>query len=239
MGRRIAVIIVVLIISASCLSIFFLSCGAADLRALVEDRVLGQDDGRDGDTIPPTVVSTSPAEDEGGISRMPEIRITFSEPMNPSSINENTILLEDPPEIVASSVTYDADSNTAILVPDNKLALLYHHPVTVTDDVADEAGNTMAEEFLFHFTVRDGVWGTQERISPIASCAQSELACDLGGNVTAVWQQDGTGIGTNRLGNDGAWGTPTSIPRTGNGPPQMPQISVNPVSYTHLTLPTN
>lgn len=104
----------------------------------------GSDDGGSGpsDTTPPTITSVSPADGEDDVGLIERVEITFSEPMDASTINDQTITVAGRSR--GGFVGYDADTRTATLVPDTLYSAEAEHTVTVTTGVTDEAGNALA-----------------------------------------------------------------------------------------------
>ena len=108
------------------------------------------------DTTPPTVTATSPASSATGVDINTNVTITFSEPMDDTSINTTNIELRDPGNVlVPASVTYDPVTQTAQLNPDASLAYSTIYQVTVKGlpyGVMDLAGNTMLVDYTWSFT---------------------------------------------------------------------------------------
>jgi hypothetical protein len=103
------------------------------------------------DTTRPTVLFTSPpARRDPPLENRSFFDVAFSEPMDPSTINTNTILLDsnfsgDP---ISGTVTYNPATNTARFTPDAPLGYQESgqgiYTISVTTGVADLAGNTTA-----------------------------------------------------------------------------------------------
>jgi len=104
-------------------------------------------------TGPPTVISTAPPNGAGGICPNTVVVATFSEAMNPSTINATTFTLTAPgPTPVAGAVTYDAPSHAATFTPTNPLALSTPYTATITTGAQDLFGNPLASDFVWSFT---------------------------------------------------------------------------------------
>ena len=77
------------------------------------------------DNIPPSVTEIVPTNGQSGVGLNAKVSVTFSEAMNASSINTNTITLRDSlNNPVAATVSYNASSFTAVLTPSGPLAML-------------------------------------------------------------------------------------------------------------------
>ena len=74
------------------------------------------------DTTPPTITARSPADGATNVSTGANVTATFSEPMDPATINGTNFELRDPSNaVVPATVTYDAAQRRAILDPTSAL----------------------------------------------------------------------------------------------------------------------
>jgi hypothetical protein len=123
------------------------------------------------DAVPPTVSSTIPAEGSLNVPvNLTRITIVFSEAMDPSTINETTVALEDPGGIgtVPVSVTITDPAGTTVeLVPSIGLKPATHYQIVVAAGVKDRFGNALAAFFIAAFdtgtaadTIAPAVTGT-------------------------------------------------------------------------------
>ena len=95
------------------------------------------------DTTLPTVISTNPADLATGVARNADIVATFSESMNPSTINDATFTLKQGYTPVAGTVSYlDGFNGQATFYPTNDLAANTTYTAAVTTGARDLAGNT-------------------------------------------------------------------------------------------------
>ncbi|MGZ3578779.1 MAG: DUF4082 domain-containing protein, partial [Syntrophales bacterium] len=105
------------------------------------------------DTTPPTVSSVSPANGAVNVNTMVNITATFSEAMDPATINASTFVLRDSlSNPVLASVTYNAATKTAVLNPTGSLSILKSYTATVTTGVKDLRGNAMSANYAWLFT---------------------------------------------------------------------------------------
>ena len=122
------------------------------------------------DTTRPTVISfvrlgaTGPLLENRSI-----VSVTFSEAMNPSTINASTVVLypdEFNAPAVPGTLTYDSNTNTATFTSSSPLAYVASggpgYVLVVTTDVADLAGNTLAWEYDQSMTRVSYFQGTSE-----------------------------------------------------------------------------
>jgi hypothetical protein len=101
---------------------------------------------------PPIVTSVLPPDGAVGACPNTIVTATFSEAMNPATINGSTFTLTGPSAAVTGVVTYDASSNTAIFTPSSTLALNTLYTATITTGARDAFGNPLASNFVWTFT---------------------------------------------------------------------------------------
>lgn len=134
---------------------------ATDLagNALAENFVWTITTGTSADTTNPAVVSTVPAANATNVPLGGNLSVTFSEPMNPLSINNVSITVADGATQVLGTVTYTGV--TATFNPYFALLAGTQYVVTVSTDATDLAGNTLAADYVWAFTT-----GTTIDITP-------------------------------------------------------------------------
>lgn len=126
------------------------------------------------DVTPPTVVSVTPGN---GACLQTDVGATFSEAMNPTSINTTTFTLQltGPPlgAAIAGAVAYDVPTRVATFTPAVALAASTSYTATITTGATDLTGNPLAANRTWTF-----VTGTQPCVPapppvapPIASTA--------------------------------------------------------------------
>jgi WD40 repeat protein len=110
------------------------------------------------DTTPPTVTATTPTNGASGVSTNSTVTATFSEAIDPTTINGTTFELRDPANtLVPATVTYNGTSKVATLTPSAALAATTTYTARVkggtTDPrVKDLAGNALAATVTWSFT---------------------------------------------------------------------------------------
>jgi hypothetical protein len=109
------------------------------------------------DANPPAVVSTGPSAGETGIPVSAHVTARFSEPMDAASIDGASFELRLGATPVAATVSYDAGTHTARLIPSGPLAPLTTYTAKVhgalpDPAVRDLAGNPMASDLSWSFT---------------------------------------------------------------------------------------
>jgi len=102
------------------------------------------------DDIEPTVSITNPLNNALNIERNKTIEATFSEEMDPLTINTSTFSLKQGSTIVPGSVNYSG--SMATFNPTNTLAAETVYTATITTGAKDLAGNSIAVNKVWSFT---------------------------------------------------------------------------------------
>ncbi len=112
-----------------------------------------------GDSTPPTVTATSPANGASGVSATANAQATFNEAMDAGTINTATVELRDAQNsLVASVVTYNSNTRVVTLNPTPTLTQGAVYTVTIKGGGSDPrakdvAGNALAANVVWSFTV--------------------------------------------------------------------------------------
>jgi hypothetical protein len=94
--------------------------------------------------VPPTVISTIPADLATGVPLNQIVSATFSEPMNPATINSTTFTLTGPgATAVSGQVVYAAVGNSLTFTPTTNLAASTTFTATITTGAQDLAGTAL------------------------------------------------------------------------------------------------
>jgi large repetitive protein len=108
------------------------------------------------DTTPPTISSVSQPNGTTNVNPGANVTATFSEAMDPATINTNTFQLRAPAgNLVPTTVTYDAATRTATLDPTTPLAPATTYTVVIkggVNGVKDAAGNPLSADLTWSFT---------------------------------------------------------------------------------------
>ena len=99
---------------------------------------------------PPEVTSTSPADGAAGVPVDSTVHATFSEALDPETIDASTFTLSQGATPISASVVYT--DTTAILSPDGPLEAGAVLTATITTGITDLAGNAMADDYVWTFT---------------------------------------------------------------------------------------
>ncbi|HUJ18768.1 MAG TPA: Ig-like domain-containing protein, partial [Nitrospirota bacterium] len=105
------------------------------------------------DTTPPRVVEVQPAKDTTSASSTSAVSIIFSEPMDPTTISESTVLLSTfaTGSALVGTVSYNGALSAATFVPGILLAHNTDYLVTVGTNARDLAKNKMTNAFTSRF----------------------------------------------------------------------------------------
>jgi len=104
------------------------------------------------DATAPTVVLTSPVDLATAVPLGATLTATFSEPMNPTSVNAVTFTLKAGNLLIPGTVTYVAAGTTALFIPATRLAPNTTYTATITTGATDSSGNPLASNFVWTFT---------------------------------------------------------------------------------------
>ena len=101
---------------------------------------------------PPTVISVAPPNGASSICPSTLVVATFSEAMNPATINATTFTLAASGTPVAGTVTYVVSSDVATFTPTSPLALNTLYTATITTGAQDLNGDSLASNYVWTFT---------------------------------------------------------------------------------------
>ncbi len=116
------------------------------------------------DSTPPSVTSVTPGNNAGDVSTATAPRVTFSEPVNATTVTAANVRLLSGGTAVAASVSYNSTTRVATITPNAPLVNSASYTVSVSG-VADLAGNTMTQTFASNFTTEVATPTTQEQVS--------------------------------------------------------------------------
>lgn len=103
--------------------------------------------------VPPTVISTIPADLATNVPVNQTVSATFSEAMDPATINSGTFSLTGPGATsVAGLVAYSAISDTLTFTPTTNLAASTTFTATITTGAKNLAGTALASNYVWTFT---------------------------------------------------------------------------------------
>jgi len=103
------------------------------------------------------VTSTDPINNVTGVARNKVVALTFSEAMDPLTINTSTFTLKQGTTAVSGTVAYSG--TTATFTPTNVLAASTDYTATITTGANDLAGNALAANTVWSFTTAGATSG--------------------------------------------------------------------------------
>src|SRR6185295_18933644 len=142
----------------------------------------GEARGVNADATPPFVTSVIPAAAARNVALNATLRIAFSEPLDPLTVNTVTVQLRDTRNmLVDGAVAYDAQSMVATFVPAAPLLPTRTYTATIAGGtsgtcIRDAAGNALEATYAWTFIT------TVER-TRIAAGATHSVAVDNSGQV--------------------------------------------------------
>jgi hypothetical protein len=116
--------------------------------AMVSDYAWSFTTGTAADTTAPTVFAVSPAAGATGVWVGSAITATFSEAMDPATIDTSSFTVT---RGTTGVVTYDAGTNTATFAPSKALVPGRKYNVSITTAATDVVGNPMQANYTWSF----------------------------------------------------------------------------------------
>jgi hypothetical protein len=138
------------------------------------------------DTTAPEVSSTTPANGELDVAFNAPVTATFSEVMDPLTIDTGSFDLYDGLMPVPGAVTYVGV--TAIFTPLDVLDPETTFTATVHDSATDLAGNPMIGDYSWSFTTGQGPDGERPRVT-FTVPADDATGVPIGGDILAVFSE--------------------------------------------------
>jgi hypothetical protein len=138
------------------------------------------------DTTRPTVSSTVPAPGAIGVATGSRLSATFSEAMDPETINTASFTLKQGATVVRGSVSYSGV--TALFTPTTALSATLPYSATITTLAKDLGGNTLAVDYVWSFTPG----AAADTLAPTVSStvpAQSATGAAIGSKLTATFSE--------------------------------------------------
>jgi hypothetical protein len=138
--------------------------------------------GQAADTTPPTVGSTSPANNQAGVSVSTTVTANFSEAINAATVTTASFTLKNGGIAVAGTVK--VNGLTATFTPSAPLANGAAYIATLTTSIKDAAGNALAANYSWTFTTGQAADTTPPSVSSIDPSNQSSVATNSTVTVT-------------------------------------------------------
>lgn len=108
---------------------------------------------KEGDTTPPTVTSTNPANDAIDVVLDADLSVTFSESIDSATVTSaNFSFVDDAGTRIQGNIDYDVSTRTASFTPKNGLTEETTYTATISALITDLAGNPLEADYSWHFT---------------------------------------------------------------------------------------
>ncbi len=105
------------------------------------------------DVSPPRANSVSPIAGASGVRTTTQVTATFNEPLDASTMNTSKFFLRTPSNtVVPATVTYNAATLTATLVPNAALAYTTVYTAVLAAGIKDTLGNATTADYTWPFT---------------------------------------------------------------------------------------
>lgn len=106
---------------------------------------------------PPAVIAIEPANNAVNVPLAASIKVKFSEPIDPSTLSTNNLILSGPQGIVAGSVERRAGNLEAVFRPIDPLDPNTEYTFTVTTGIKDLAGYSLPAPYTIKFKSLDTI----------------------------------------------------------------------------------
>jgi hypothetical protein len=98
------------------------------------------------------IAATSPQKSTANVWTGERLTVTFSEAMDPATLNTSTFTLAQGSTAISGAVSYDASSKTATFVPAAPLGASLLHSATVSTGATSLTGKRMKDPYTWTFT---------------------------------------------------------------------------------------
>jgi uncharacterized protein (TIGR03437 family) len=136
---------------------------------------------------PPAVISTFPATGGAGVPITSNLSATFSEAVNPLTVNTTTFTLFLGGAPVAGTVSYAGV--TAVFAPAASLASNTGYTATITTGVTDLSGNVLASNYIWSFTTAAAIVIPTPPVVTSTAPANGTTAATVSTNVVANFSE--------------------------------------------------
>lgn len=104
------------------------------------------------DATPPTIMQVFPANVAALVSSATNVKVTFSESINETTLASRFELRNASNVLVAASILYDNGTKSATLTPTNPLNYLTTYTAKILPGIEDIAGNALVTDYTWTFT---------------------------------------------------------------------------------------
>ncbi len=160
------------------------------------------------------LTGSSPAANAAAAPRTGAISLTFSAPIDASTLGASTVSLTS--AAGTEAVTYSVSGNTVTLTPAAPIRRALVYIVTARPGLKGSAGEVVAAPIFTTFTTVDGVWAAPQVLGNNTGYAPT-VRLDKAGGALAVWLQPQPSLSTlfdltyARMTSAGTWGTAAAV----------------------------
>ncbi|MBF0106474.1 MAG: Ig-like domain-containing protein [Deltaproteobacteria bacterium] len=138
----------------------------------------GDGDVNKNDLKAPTVKKVFPLDNSLDVALNTTIQVTFSEPLDNESLDQDSFMLSIEGDAVSGSLSYDPESQTATFKPNDNLEINKTYIATLSEDIRDMAGNAL-NPYNFSFLTADTIAPVVKQTSPLANTAGVEVNAQI------------------------------------------------------------
>jgi hypothetical protein len=129
----------------------------------------------EGAGLTPAVVSVTPPDGSTGVCSLAAITATFSEAMNPATINSTTFTVTG----VTGIITHDVSDTIFTFTPSSPLALNTSYTATITTRARNVVGIGLAHSFVWSFTTAAGACNPPPTVVSVTPAIGATGVCSL------------------------------------------------------------
>jgi hypothetical protein len=141
----------------------------------------------------PEVTSMTPASEADNVALDTTVTATFNEAMDADTIDTSSFtLLEDGFDVIPAAVTYNTNTRTATLTPNQPLKVLTAYTPELSTAITDQDGAPLSNPGVdWEFLTVDSQWGNPVPVSTNATgmTFNPKIAVNAKGDALAVWIQ--------------------------------------------------
>jgi len=109
------------------------------------------------DLLPPTVIATSPFGGETGVSPYTSIYVTFSESVEPTTVNESNFIVRTfSGNQISGTISLSESGTYATFTSSASFAANGTYIATLTTGIADLSGKSLSEDYVWSFETGEG-----------------------------------------------------------------------------------
>ena len=140
------------------------------------------------DIVPPRVININPPDKSAGINANTTVSVTFSEPINPVTVNSGTFNILIGVNPYPGQITFSGQNSIATFTPNQPLPSNSLMTVTLGAGISDTAGNAMPLPFNSTFTTETGMDNYQPSVIEV-SPYNGQTGVSLNSDITIAFDE--------------------------------------------------